>query len=66
MIASNDRGSQIDGGWMFFPAWARSCAGPCLFVHTQPRRGADEQERIYLGGRFTAMGGRRHSGYAPQ
>eukprot|EP00974_Lingulodinium_polyedra_P114727 11109305-Lingulodinium_polyedra.AAC.1 len=23
MIASNDRGSQINGGWVFFPAQAR-------------------------------------------
>eukprot|EP00974_Lingulodinium_polyedra_P089632 8691072-Lingulodinium_polyedra.AAC.1 len=55
MIASNDRGSQIKGVWMFSPAQARSCVGPFPTAVDPPLRGASESERRFFGERIRAV-----------
>eukprot|EP00974_Lingulodinium_polyedra_P091168 8840304-Lingulodinium_polyedra.AAC.1 len=55
MIASDGRGSQINGGRMFFPARARCSFGPPPVARVLPLHGTVEQERLYFGEQPKAM-----------
>eukprot|EP00974_Lingulodinium_polyedra_P008043 765853-Lingulodinium_polyedra.AAC.1 len=48
-------GSQVNGGWMFFPAEARCGAGTFPFARFPPPRGTSEFERWSMGDCLGAM-----------